>query len=443
MYPSISDLLRDLFGIHIALPVQTFGFFVAVAFFVSAYALSREMKRRESLGWMLPKMEKRTVGKPATTSELVWNFVIGFLIGYKLLYAVLNWSAFSDNPQQLILSAEGNVLGGIILGAVLVYLRYNEKKKQQLPKPKQESYQVWPHERIGDMVVLAAIGGLVGAKIFDSLENWDSYMADPIGSFLSFSGLTFYGGLIVAAIAILWYARKKSIDRWQLLDSFAPALMLAYGLGRVGCQMAGDGDWGIYNSAYANDGHGGVVRATAGQFQQTLQEHHAFFLRDYGNLADVHHAFFAKPDFLSFLPNWFFAFNYPHNVISFGIPIPGCVGEHCAMLPTPVFPTPLYEIIACFILFAILWAIRKKIRIPGLLFGIYLIMNGVERFFIELIRVNTKYDIFGIHPTQAEIISTLLVISGIALIWYVRKKHPKLEVKPSQGNVKPKADNVP
>ena len=432
MYASISDLLRDLFGINVALPVQTFGFFVALAFFVSAYVLSKEMRRREQLGWLLPRMEKRTVGKPASSSELLWNFALGFLIGYKLLYALLHWSAFSAHPQSLILSSEGNVFGGIVLGAVLAWLRYSEKKKQQLPKPKQEDFKVWPHERIGDLVVLAAIGGLVGAKIFDGLENWDSYMADPLGSFFSFSGLTFYGGLIVAAVAILWYAGRKSINRWHLLDSFAPALMLAYGMGRMGCQMAGDGDWGIYNSAYANDGQGGVVRAVAGQFQQVVENHKAFFLRDYGDLSQVHHAFFAKPDFLSFLPDWFFAFTYPHNVNSFGIPIPGCTGEHCAMLPAPVFPTPLYEIIACLLLFAILWRIRKKIRIPGLLFGIYLIMNGVERFFIELIRVNTKYDIFGIHPTQAELISSLLVICGVGLILYVRKKHPPLSPPQAQ-----------
>ena len=431
MYPSISDLLNDLFGIHIPLPVQTFGFFVAIAFFVSAWVLTLELKRREKMGWMQGSEEKRWVGKPASSSELIWNFIIGFLIGFKVVYALLHWDAFSTDPQQLLLSGEGNFLGGVVLGAILLVLRYREKQKSRLPEPKEERYTVWPHQRIGDIVVMAAVGGLVGAKIFDGLENWKSYMADPIGSFLSFSGLTYYGGLIVAAILILWYARKKQINGWHLVDSAAPALMLAYGMGRIGCHMAGDGDWGIYNSAYINDGHGGVVRAAAGQFRQSLERFQGYFSLHYGSLDNVPHASFAKPHFLSFLPDWFFAFTYHNNVNGDGIPIPGCSGPHCAMLPVPVFPTPLYEIIMCLLLFAVLWSIRKKIRIPGIIFGIYLIMNGVERFFIELIRVNTKYSIFGIHPTQAEIISLLLVIGGALLIVYCRKKHVPLPVSSS------------
>ena len=73
------------------------------------------------------------------------------------------------------------------------------------------------------------------------------------------------------------------------------------------------------------------------------------------------------------------------------------------------------------ILFAILWSIRKKLKYGGLLFGIYLIMNGLERFMIEKIRVNTIQDFFGLKLTQAEIISTALVLLGIVLITYAFK----------------------
>ncbi|MFK5073423.1 prolipoprotein diacylglyceryl transferase family protein, partial [Klebsiella pneumoniae] len=91
---------------------------------------------------------------------------------------------------------------------------------------------------------------------------------------------------------------------------------------------------------------------------------------------------------------------------------PGCVGEQfCNQLPFPVYPTPLYEVIVCALLFLVIWVLRKKIKIPGLLFSIYLMMNGVERFLIEKIRVNTKYDL-PFHPTQAELISLALFIGG-------------------------------
>ncbi|MFX9050398.1 prolipoprotein diacylglyceryl transferase family protein, partial [Acinetobacter baumannii] len=75
-------------------------------------------------------------------------------------------------------------------------------------------------------------------------ENWNDFIKDPIDALISFSGLTFYGGLICAALAIYFYAKKHNIPFIHLADAAAPALMLAYGIGRIGCQVAGDGDWG-------------------------------------------------------------------------------------------------------------------------------------------------------------------------------------------------------
>ena len=97
----------------------------------------------------------------------------------------------------------------------------------------------------------------------------------------------------------------------------------------------------------------------------------------------------------SFLPNWLFGYAYPHNVIGAGIKIPGCSGPYCSYLPIPVFPTPFYETIICLGLFFLLWSVRKKFKVPGTMFAFYLIINGIERFFIEKIRVNSRYSILG------------------------------------------------
>jgi prolipoprotein diacylglyceryltransferase len=98
------------------------------------------------------------------------------------------------------------------------------------------------------------------------------------------------------------------------------------------------------------------------------------------------------------------------------------------MLVSPVFPTPFYETLLGLAIFGILWGLRKKLKIPGNLFCIYLILNGIERFFIERIRINRVYDLLGTHFTQAEIIAILLVLAGITGFWYFRNKSGKLRI---------------
>ena len=331
-------------------------------------------------------------------------------------------SSVTNDPQAFIFSGLGNWPGGIILGLLFAGIKWWEKNKQKLPKPELRKIRFWPHDRVGEITIIALIFGLLGAKLFDIFENWSAFLEEPSSFIFSPAGLTFYGGLICAALAIWFYARKHKIGFWHLNDAAAPALMLAYAIGRIGCQVSGDGDWGIYNSAYVVDTAGKIIPGNINAFKQSLFAHGQFFISQFGKLDAVPHISFAKPSFLQFLPDWVFAYNFPHNVNDAGVPLEGCVGKYCNQLPAAVFSTSLYETFICLILFFILWSLRKKLKIPGTLFAIYLMMNGIERFFIEKIRVNNRMNFLGFHPTQAEIISTLLFLAGVVLFIALRRK---------------------
>jgi phosphatidylglycerol---prolipoprotein diacylglyceryl transferase len=421
MYPNLYYVLHDWFGVEKWKGlrfINMFGFMVALAFIAAAIVLSAELKRKSQQGLLHYGEQKITVGQPAGIAELIINFLLGFLLGYKIIGAFL--SNPNSNIQEFIFSTEGSWAAGILLGLFFAGMKWWEKNKQKLAKPEERTIRVWPHDRVGDIIILGAVFGFLGAKIFDNLENWDRFIKDPIGNLLSPSGLTFYGGLICAALAIWWYAKKHKIGFWHLNDAAAPALMLAYAVGRIGCQVSGDGDWGVLNSAYVSDRQGKVSLATTEQFQKELLNNKEFFIPQFGSLEKVKHISFKG---FSFLPDWMFAYSYPHNVNKEGIHIPGCNwDDYCNVLPLPVFPTPLYEIITCFILFLVIWFLRKRFKVAGTLFGFYLFINGIERFLIEKIRVNTKYESLPFQPTQAEIISFLLIITGIALMIYLPKR---------------------
>ena len=442
MYPNLYYAIHDWFGWKInALKIfYSFGIFVALAFIAAAYFLTRELKRKEKDGLLMPREETILAGKPATAFDFILNGLAGFIFGYKLVGVILASRAQNLDIQEYIFSSAGNWTGGILLAAILVYFKYREKNKQKLATPEKRTIRVWPHDRVGDIVIYALIFGIIGAKLFDNLENWDRFIKDPLGNLLSPSGLTFYGGLLFAAIAILVFARKKGINLLHLVDSAAPALMIAYAIGRIGCQVAGDGDWGVFNSAYISDRPGHVVVAGPGQFALQERKYGAYFIsgdvydsataqrinvtdRHSPSLDAVPHKSFRGP---SFLPAWLFAYTYPHNVNEDGILLPDCEGKYCRALPQPVFPTPFYETVTCSLLFLFLWLIRRRVKAPGVIFSIYLLVNGVERFLVETIRVNNTYSIFGIHPTQAEIISLLLVLTGVGGILYFNKRYRRL-----------------
>lgn len=434
MYPNLYYAIQDLFGISRPWPVfrfiNSFGFFVALSFIAAAVTLTRELMRKEREGLLQSREELMMIGKPASPTELSLNFILGFILGFKLVGLWTADPALTANMQDYIMSLQGNLPAGIALGLILAGLKWYEKNKQKLPQPQEKKVRIWPHDRVGDLTIYAFIFGFIGAKIFNSLENWNDFVHDPIGSLFSFSGLTFYGGLICAALAIWYYARKHGITFWHLNDAAAPGLMLAYAVGRIGCQVAGDGDWGILNTAYLTNGSGkSVLAGSPGDYVQVMQRYKEVYLPQFGSLDQVPHLAARAP---SFLPNWLFAYSYPHNVISEGVRIADCNGQYCSHLPIPVFPTPLYETLVCLGLFFLLWALRKRLRIPGTLFAVYLIVNGIERFLIENIRVNTKYDIFGLHPTQAELISSALVITG-GILYFQLKRRGQPPAAPTTG----------
>jgi prolipoprotein diacylglyceryltransferase len=369
MYPTISDFLLDFFGLNLPLPIQTFGFMLAISFFLAAYTLKLELLRKEKSGLLNFHVVTTVQGKPASIVDISSSALTGFIIGFKLIFIILNYSDFVNDTQGVLLSSKGNLLGGIVVAALMAFMRYREGEKNRLPEVKVVQENVWPHQIVMNITFTAAIAGIIGAKLFHNLENWDELMANPIEALLSFSGLTMYGGLIFGTVAVIYMTKKYGIAPLHIADAAAPGIMLAYGTGRLGCQLSGDGDWGIVNLA-------------------------------------------PKPEWMSFLPDWFWSYSYPHNVISSGVPMEGCFGRHCMILPQPVFPTPLYEAIICIALFFVLWSVRKKLSLPGTVFSLYLLLNGIERFSIEQIRVNNKFMFLGMNLTQAEIIASCLILLG-------------------------------
>ena len=381
MYPNLYYAVKDLFGIEITglKLINSFGFFVAIAFITASAVLSAELKRKEKEGLLIHEEEKIIVGAPASIQELLFNFLLGFIFGYKIIGAFVVPSALND-PQSFILSTNGSAPVGILVGIFFLILKWYEKNKVKLPKPEEKTFKVWPHDRVGDIVLYAAIFGFLGAKIFHNLENWGEFVKDPIGNLIAFSGLTFYGGLICATVAIIYFARKHKIGVIHLADAMATTMMFAYAVGRIGCQVSGDGDWGIAN-----------LKANPG------------------------------------LPDWAWAYKYPHNVLgkdyaSTGMEmIPGCSGEYCYQLAVPVYPTPLYEALMALGLFAILWyVLRNRSWAPFQYFSIYMMMAGAERMLIESIREHgiSLYHFLGMEFSQAQMISLVLMILGVAgFVW--------------------------
>ncbi|MGV9011318.1 MAG: prolipoprotein diacylglyceryl transferase [Flavobacteriales bacterium] len=389
MYPTLYHAFLDLTGLDwpVLKFLNSFGFFVALAFMGAYWTLVLELKRKEGLGLIKPSVRKVMVGEGAKPGELIMQGIVGFVVGWKGLYILLNTAEVTADPPAFLLSGTGNIIGGIAVAAFFVWLLWREKEKQRLKEPKEEIVTIHPAQHGGNITLTAALWGFIGAKVFHWLESPKDFLdLLATGSIKDIiSGLTMYGGLIVAGFMVVRYFKKNGMAVLPSMDSAAPGLMLAYGIGRLGCQVAGDGDWGIANTA-------------------------------------------PRP---GWVPQWLWSYDYPNNVNAvLGPHRGGYVGEvmtsgtifpgYGTHLVPGVYPTPLYEVIMCLSLFAVLWWLRKHITLPGVLFCTYLIFNGVERFLIEQIRVN---NLFLGSWTQAELIALGLIVLGVGGILWLRNRN--------------------
>ena len=215
-----------------------------------------------------------------------------------------------------------------------------------------------------NVTLIALVAGVSGSMFLYLIENWGFFVKDPFGMIFSPGGLTFYGGFILATASIYLYAKKKNIRFMIIADSIAPALILAYGIARIGCHLAGDGDYGFPSTLpWATDYSNGTYPPSA--------------------------AFKNFPEVTKLYPN-------------------GIVPDN-----TLCHPTPIYETIICSLFFLILWKNKEKWNAEGQMFSAYLVLAGVERFSVEFFRLNPRL-MFDL--SEAQIISLVLIALG-ALGW--------------------------
>lgn len=385
MYPDLSYLFNDIFGTQVdnwTAVFKTFGLFLALAFFASAYILKLEFLRKEKEG-VLQALTQKIESSPKTIwTEMIINSLILFVAGWKLPFIASNFEAFKLDPSSVIFNGNGNFLIGLGLALLGFAYQYYSNKEKLAAGIETKDIKVYPHQKVSDITVVAALSGVAGARIFSISENIDSFLNDPIGQLFSGSGLTVYGGVILATIVLMWYVKKHGIPRLEMCDAGSLALLMGYIVGRMGCQFSGDGDWGIKNEV-------------------------------------------ASPSWW-FFPDWAWTYTYPHTVTKQGVPIKDCIGEYCTQLSPGVYPTPVYEIIMCLGIFAFLWSIRRRIKIPGMMFAFYLFFSGIERFLIEFIRVNDRYEFLGFNFSQGQWLSVVSIILGIVGSIYLWKRAERL-----------------
>ena len=230
-------------------------------------------------------------------------------------------------------------------------------------------------EKAWDLVFMAVIGGIVGARLYYLLLNFPRFLDDPMGMLLSRGGLVWYGGFLLATALVVWEVRRQKLPLASTADACAPALALAYGVGRMGCFLVGD-DWGRPTGSWVGIAFPEGTPATRVDVIE----------REFGITVD-----------------------------------PALIEEYGQVVP--VHPTQLYEVALSTLIFFFLWRIRDRKRPAGQLFMIWLALAGIERFVVEFFRA--KDDRLLGAFTVAQLISLLIVTVGVAGALRLAKSAPR------------------
>ena len=231
------------------------------------------------------------------------------------------------------------------------------------------------------VTILSVIFGISGAKILYLFEDWNTFIHDPLGTAFSPGGLTWYGGFALGMVAVYLYVRRKRVPYLMFLDGLGVALILAYGVGRIGCHLSGDGDYG-----YPTTLPWGTIYA-----QGTSKPMYA--LEGY---------FLAHPDESRF---WHYD---SLRVLPGGIDRMGNRYSRFDLV-TPLHPAPVYECLLGLVGFGLLLAIQKRGLPDGVLFMIYLMLASASRFTVEFLRLNPH---LGFGLSEAQLIAVPLFIGG-------------------------------
>lgn len=294
---------------------------------------------------------------------------------------------FEIGPLRI--NSFGLMLGiGFILGSYILSL---ELKRKHLDP-----------NLASNITIIAVVFGILGAKLLHVIEFMfetpGASFSDITGQLFSFSGLTWYGGLILGMAAISIYVHRKKVPVLKVWDGLGIALILAYGVARLGCHFAGDGDYGTpthlpWGTIYAN----GTAKPTT-------------MLREYFDRHPDERAAWSY-DSLRVIPSRIDKLGYPVNRFD---------------EVTPLHPTPVYEMIMGVIGFLIMLKLRKRPYPDGKLFMIYLMLASLFRFLVEFLRLQPKI-LFGL--SEAQLISIALFVGAFAGMKFLERKHqPKAAV---------------